>query len=59
MAEERIKPRIDEYHGRPALVIPTGTDREGKEYEFSMTILLARAVLEYHEEILDFVKAHE
>ncbi len=52
--QDRPKPRMGEYHGKPCSVICTGTDREGREYEFSMTLGLARAVLEYHQEILDF-----
>lgn len=59
MPEDRQKVRYDEYEGKPTIVIPLGYGRGGKEYDFSFGLRKAKAILEYLEEIKDFVKAHE
>jgi len=55
----KSKARIEEYKGFPVLVLPLPPDRSGKQYDFSFGIQKARAILEYIEEIKDFVKGHE
>jgi len=51
--------REEEYKGKPVLVLPLPPGRDGREYDFSFGVQKARAILEYIEEIRDFVKGYE
>lgn len=51
--------RVEEYKGTPILVIPMGRAKDGKEYTFAFGLKKARAILEYLEDIRDFVRSEE
>lgn len=55
----KSKVREEEFKGFPVLVLPLPPGRDGKEYDFSFGVQKARAILEYIEDIRDFVKGHE
>lgn len=61
MSDHKIGPKAKEgeYNGRPVLILPLPPGRDGREYDFSFGLAKAKAILEYLEEIKDFVKSHE
>ncbi len=59
MGEEGQKVGVREYQGNPTIVLPLGSGRGGKAYDFSFGLRKAKAILEYIEVIRAFVLAHE
>lgn len=51
---------IGEYKGNPTISLPLGAmDSEGNEKVFTFGVRKAKAILEYIEEIKEFVEANE
>ena len=55
----KLKAREEKFKGNPVLILPLPPGRDGREYDFSFGVQKARAILEYIEEIRNFVKGHE
>ena len=55
----KSKVREEKFKGNPVLILPLPPGRDGREYDFSFGVQKARVILEYIEEIRNFVLSHE
>jgi hypothetical protein len=55
---EREQPKIGEYKGSPTITLPLGSSKYGNE-EFTFGLKKARAIIEFYQEIRQFVLDHE
>ena len=56
---ERIEVKVDQFKGKPTLVIPTGWNKEKNEpYTLIVGLTKAKAIIEHSEDIMRFVETN-